>query len=177
MGYKTTNGTYKETITFDGDINIVSESFDTNFYKTALYENIIIVNNESLTFDLSAYQIQREGVTLSSPIRIIVSFGDSITKKFVKPLKSTSDNNWNIISHKYNIIDPSYFTKNNEITITLINLEGYADILKLPFTLLQSSGASYGTDFELISANITNEKKISYVFNNKVNSQIIFVSN
>lgn len=177
MGYKKSDNTYKETIKFDGDLNVISTVDEDTFHRTITYENIVIINNEDLYFDLTNYVITRENVIINTPIKIIVDYGDNSIVKYIKPLKTVSNEKWNKFNHKYSVTNPEYFDKTNTIIIKIINLEGYTNTLKIPFKILQTSNASFGMDFELLYANLTNEKKVSFVLNNKPNRQIIFVSN
>lgn len=177
MGYKKSDNTYKETIKFDGDLNVISTVDEDAFHHTITYENIVIINNEDLYFDLTNYVITRENVIINTPIKIIVDYGDNSIVKYTKPLKTVSNEKWNKFSHKYSVTNPEYFDKTNILVVKIINLEGYTDTLKIPFKILQTSNASFGMDFELLYANLTNEKKVSFVLNNKSNRQIIFVSN
>lgn len=60
-----------------------------------------------------------------------------------------------------------------EIIIKIYNLYGFEDVIKIPFTVFQTSSQHQGIELKLVTANISNDKRVSYIFNNITENQLI----
>lgn len=207
-------GYYTETDNIYGEeYYIIRENEDKISYisKIRIVEKpqIVIINNEDITFNLKNYVLnyyesiissqKEEGLKVEksneyiiveksekpSPyekIKIKIDFGDGHKANLVKPLTHkelilNGSSDWSIIKHHYSFNDKKYFEKINYIVIEVKNIEGLIDKIVIPFTILSSLAADYNLKMDLLSANLTNDNNISFVFNILNNNQIVFASN
>jgi hypothetical protein len=63
------------------------------------------------------------------------------------------------------------------IDIIIFNLYGIRNNIKVPFRLKKSSFTQSGIKLKLIAANITNNNKVAYIFNDENNNQLILAKN
>lgn len=155
---------------------IVDTKYFTEFPPTEeIKDSFNIVNNESIIFDFNDYILENEqDYTIS---KIIIKFGDGTTEKLIKPIqiiknKINTKNSWCITEHFYNIVEDLDGEKN--ITITFITDYGEAVERPYNFNILENNILDYGANFEIVNANITNDKNVSYVFKNMDHDLLIF---
>jgi hypothetical protein len=115
-----------------------------------------------------------------SKIKIKIDFGDNTNKTLIKSLTPSGKNSWDIITHHYNFTDKKYFDKEEkyigEIRISINNVENLKDIVIIPFTIGKASSTIEGLKMNLLSANLTNDNKISFTFNVLNDNQIVFAN-
>lgn len=206
-------GYYVDKTNFYSEIyNVVREDNDIIDYSTngriITKNKIIIINNESITFNLEKYdlyyitkhiikeeidkKISSEKINpfiieqsgKKSPydkIKIKVDFGDGQHDLLVKPLSHKNfilgnKTSWCTIEHFYSFKEKEYFEKGGKIIFEIKNIEGLCDIIIIPFELINSSVNNYNAKLDLMSANLTNDNNISFVFNNVQDNQLIFAS-
>lgn len=93
--------------------------------------------------------------------------------------KGDGDLSWLKITYKPYFVTDEYYNLTDDIStwptidITLYNLYGFKNIIHIPFRLRKSSYTQSGIRLKLIAANITNDNKISYIFNDENNNQLI----
>ena len=61
--------------------------------------------------------------------------------------------------------------------INVYSIDGKSNSFAIKYTVDKVSAAQYGLDLNLVNANITNDKNISYIFNDNNNKQIIIAEN
>lgn len=129
-----------------------------NFYENG----IKIINNEEIIFDFQNFS--SADFNTDYLYKIVIEYNNNkIT------LTDLSDNNdWLIFKHKFSVdtID------NGNISIKLYNLYGELKNINIGYTIKKQSWKDLGIKLELINANITNEKDISYVFKDLNKNQL-----
>ena len=143
------NGVKETTLKFsDGE----------NFYENG----IEIINNEEIIFDFQNFS--SADFNIDYLYKIVIEYNNNkIT------LTDLSDNNdWLIFKYKFSVdtID------NGNISIKLYNLYGELKNINIDYTIKKQSWKDLGIKLELINANITNEKDISYVFKDLNKNQL-----
>lgn len=91
------------------------------------------------------------------------------------------NSSWLIITHKPYFNNETYYNLPDNkstwptIDITLYNLYGskIRNTIKIPFRLKKSSYTQSGIKLKLVAANITNDNKVAYIFNDENNNQLI----
>ena len=166
---------------------------------------IIVKNNESIIFDFDGYSLTRdkdyileenpenillledgseflmeynEDPYLKGIIKISIDFGDGTNIIQFKPIKSSSSS-WNKIEHRFAFKNESDFSTSEEksMKISVYSIDGKSNSFTIKYTVDKVSAAQYGLDLNLVNANITNDKNISYIFNDNNNKQIIIAEN
>jgi len=168
------NSSYKDKFIINNDN--ISDNF------------ITIVNNEKIIFDLSNYRYtndtelheiedKKSNINPKNCLyKISMDYGDGNIETHVKPIKS-SESSWLIFEHLYAIEDESYFNKNHKIKINLYNLYGFVDTIEITYNIEKISAQQNGIELRLVSANLRNDKKISYIFNNINKNQLFIAKN
>ena len=183
-------GYYVDKTNFYSEIyNVVREDNDIIDYsangRIITKNKIIIINNELITFNLEKYDLyyieQDEKKSPYGKIKIKVDFGDGQNNLSVKPLSHKNfilgnTTSWCTIEHFYSFKEKEYFEKEGKIIFEIKNIEGLCDTIIIPFELINSSVNSYNAKLDLMSANLTNDNNISFVFNNVQDNQLIFAS-
>lgn len=153
------------------------------FYYENKYENeliidsqrcypngIQIVNNEEISFNLENFtQINHDEYIH----KIVVYYGDGTNQTINKPIKNNEEN-WKKFNHLF-----SFKENINEgnIEIKIYNLYGETVTIIIKFQLKHLSLKEQNIEFSLVSANLCNDKKISYIFNNINKNQLILAKN
>lgn len=157
-----------------------------NKYEYGSSSVISITNNENFDFDLSSYtptfNEEEQKIFDNSQLfdnksqtiyKIMIDFKDGSKQTISKPFKSlTTNNDWLKFSHIFKFKDEKFFNAGftDELEIKIYNLiKDEPELLKISFTVETGGNA----EIDLISANLTNDKKISYVFKTKDKNQII----
>lgn len=136
-------------------------------------EDVILIENQNNI----ALNLEADGFTSRDclyKITIDCKDGNIITSN------RNGKTSWLTITHKPYFITDEYYnlpeddkSKWPTIDITLYNLYGFKSSIQIPFRLRKSSYTQSGIKLKLIAANITNDNKISYVFNDENNNQLI----
>jgi hypothetical protein len=113
---------------------------------------------------------------LKGIIKIKIDFGDGKNIIQFKPIKNPSST-WNTIEHRFAFKNESDFTDTKEMNISVYSIDGKSNSFTIKYKVAKVSAAQYGLDLNLVNANITNDKGISYVFNDNNNKQIIIAEN
>lgn len=208
MGYyKESDNVYAE------EYNVIREVSDKISYISEIRviekPQIIIINNEDITFNLEKYVLtyyksiissqkeeglkaentddyviveKSEKVSPYEKIKIKIDFGDGNKKTLIKPLTHkefilNGTSNWASVKHHYSFNDKKYFDSIQYIIIEIKNIEGIVDKIIIPFTILSSLAADYDLKMDLLSANLTNDNNVSFIFNILNNNQIVFTTN
>lgn len=156
---------------YEKSTNYYSETYKLNSNLVEELPTIVIINNESIRFDFSDYKMDSQ----YDKIKIKIDFGDGKKNLLIKPLNSRGGT-WDIIEHFYSIDDKETIETGNKITIEIKNIEGLTDNIVIPFEILKSESTSYNVALELLNANLTNDNKISFIFNNIQDNQVILAS-
>ena len=133
-------------------------------------DGIEIVNNEEISFNLKDFKDIEHSDSIH---KIEVDFGDGSNFTLNKPIKS-EDENWMNVSHRFAFKED---INNGIIKIHFYNLYGESIAKEINFKLKQLSLQEQEIEFRLVSANLRNDKKISYVFNNINKNQLILAKN
>lgn len=113
---------------------------------------------------------------LKGIIKIIIDFGDGKNIIQFKPIKNPSSA-WDKIEHRFAFRNESDFTSTKTMNISVYSIDGKSNSFTITYNVAKVSAAQYGLDLNLVNANITNDKGISYVFNDNNNKQIIIAEN
>lgn len=143
---------------------------------TMVEETIKLPNNTELKLNLDGLSVNPSNQDLTnldqiSTIKIVIDWGDgksdSISPPFVKKGSSinTKYDPWTTISHTY-----SLNSENNELSLVIYVYNSINDclIITVPIIIQFQSLLDSGAKLVLVSANITNDNKVSYVLNNSV---------
>lgn len=153
-------------------------------YSTVLDE-ISLLNNEETVVDLSSVKILKietdsDEDSYDEPHKIIIEWGDGkkdvYNKRIDKPVSNIGgliETDWKIFSHNYSF-DESL--EESSIKITCINKYGTGFTFILPYKIIYKTLTDIGTKIKIISANITNEGKTSYVLKHVDTDSIVFLS-
>ena len=165
-------------------IIINNENIIFNFNNYNLYYNEMLLATEALEYlraeNLSKLEIEKSNK--KSPygkIKIEIDYGDGNNETLNKPLTYKSEkmfDAWTITEHFYNFTDKKYFENVNYITFIIKNIEGIKDKIIIPFIILNSDAINYNVKMDLISANLTNDNRTSFVFNIINDNQLIFAT-
>lgn len=146
------------------------------------WERIAIYNNDTVTLNLQKLFLQ-QSFDITNPeaislIKIVIDWGDG-NKTSLSPAVftkqstiGTSPDDWRKTSHTYHFKQEIDST---ELVIKVYNTLNDLLVIIIPVDVQYKSILEYGTSFELISANITNENKVSYVINDAKEAQMIVV--
>lgn len=131
---------------------------------------IEIVNNEEISFNLKDFkQIEHDEYIH----KIVIEYGDGIREVINKPIQNNEEN-WKKFTHYFAFKDD---IEQGNIEIRVYNLYGEVRTILIKFKLKQLTLQEHDIEFRLISANLCNDKKISYVFNNINKNQLILAKN
>jgi hypothetical protein len=204
----------EDTDIYSDEYMVIRESTDIIEYGSKLRiitkPEIIIINNEKITFNFENYKlsyytmalasqvnklfeteekekriIETENTETLSPyekIKIKINFGDGLKQTLDKPLTHKNyilkkDEIWDSTEHFYSFEDEKYYNSKQHIIIEIKNIEGIMDKIIIPFTVLNTVASEYNVKMDLISANLTNDNNISFVFNILNDNQLVFASN
>lgn len=164
------NEQFEEQLVISGEI----ESGVINWNPIAIYNNdTIILDLQKLSVIGSFEVVNPDAISL---IKIVVDWGDG-NKTSASPAVfakqstiGTKSNDWRLVSHTYHLKEEIDST---EIIITVYNTLNDCLTIKIPVQIQYKSILEYGTSFELISANLTNDNKVSYVINDTKEAQMI----
>lgn len=101
--------------------------------------------------------------------KIIIDFKDGSSVTLQRPIRG-KDNSWMVVEHIFNFQND---IENDIIDIHLYNLYGFETHLKLGFKVKRLSLQSQGIELSLVSANMDNEKRVSYIFNDLNENQLL----
>lgn len=165
-------------------INGEAIKFNFNNYTLYYYNKMLATESKDYLSTQDNKKIETEKSGVKSPydkIKIKINYGDGATETLIKPLTHkkymlTGDNDWSSVEHFYNFNDEKYFNGIQYIIFNIKNLEGLEDKIIIPFTILTSVAANYNIKMDLISANLTNDNDVSFVFNIVGDNQIVFAT-
>lgn len=199
---------------YSDEYMVIRESTDIIEYDSKLRiitkPEIIIINNEKITFNFENYKlsyytmalasqvnklfeteekekriIETENTEALSPyekIKIKINFGDGLKQTLDKPLTYKNyilkkDEIWDSTEHFYSFEDEKYYNGKQHIVIEIKNIEGITDKIIIPFTVLNTVASEYNVKMDLVSANLTNDNDVSFVFNILNDNQLVFATN
>ena len=199
---------------YSDEYAVIRENTDIIEYDSKLRiitkPEIIIINNEKITFNFKNYKlsyytmalasqedklfeteekekriIETENTETLSPyekIKIKINFGDGVKQTLNKPLTHKNyilkkDEIWDSTEHFYSFEDEKYYNGQQNIIIEIKNIEGITDKIIIPFTVLNTTASEYNVKMDLISANLTNDNNVSFVFNILNDNQLVFATN
>lgn len=128
------------------------------------------MNNEEISFNIKGF------IEIPHPAyihKIVADFGDGTTLVLNKPMNS-EDDSWMRFSHRF-IFGEN--VQSGKVVINVYNIYGESGKKELNFTVKLQTLAEQNIEFRLVSANLCNDKKISYVFNNIDKNQLILAKN
>lgn len=101
--------------------------------------------------------------------KIIIDFKDGTKVTLQRPIIGTG-NSWMVLDHIFNFQND---VEEDVIDMHLYNLYGFETHLKLKFKVKQLSLQSQGIELSLVSANMDNNKSVSYIFNDLNENQLL----
>lgn len=152
---------------------------------------ISIINNSTITFDISSCKIRSQYLTdrVLDVYKASINFGDGQSTTLSAPFKvktgtitETTPRQWTVFDHTFSfdkeyIYDENLTIKNyQKITITLYAINGESVTYVIPFKVVYKSMYETGTDFEIASANITQNNNVSYVLTKRSDQSNILVN-
>lgn len=163
------------------DSLVISGQFDPGIVTL---DPIKLPNNTSLKIDLSGVTVNPSNQEITNPeqisiLKIVIKWGDG-SSNTIAPLfeKQTSSINtkfedWTVTSHTYSLGDTQ-----TELTLEIDVYNSLNDCatLLVPITIQFQSLLESGAKLNLISANITNDNRVSYVLNNTAQQASFVVS-
>lgn len=151
---------------------------------TVTLEVIKLPNNDTLNLNLGGLTVKPSNPEITNvdqvvTLKIIIDWGDgnseSISPYFhvLESTINTKYKEWTNISHTY-----SLNSEQGEISlqISVYNSLNDCTIFTVPITIQFQSLLESGAKFHLVSANITNDNQVSYVFNNTTEKSSFVVS-
>lgn len=155
------------------DVLNITGAFDPG---TKVETGIKLPNNTELNLNLAGLSVNPSNKSLSNldqikTLKIVVDWGDGNTEKLSPPfeIKNSSINTkydpWTSISHRY-----SLGSQTSDLTLTIYVYNHLNDclIVTVPITIQFQSLLDSRAKLNLVSANITNDNRVSYVINNSV---------
>ena len=151
---------------------------------TTTLTGIKLPNNETLELNLGGLKVKPSNPQITNvdqivTLKVVIDWGDGNSDS-VSPYFHVSDSTinvkykeWSSVSHTY-----SLYTEQPSLTLTIYVYNSLNDcaILTVPITMQYQSLLESGAKFHLVSANITNDNKVSYVFNNSTEKSNFVVS-
>ena len=161
-----------ESIKFDfknfkqySNVGLILSEKEKEIVFNTLQEAPILLEKDSEPFVLEHSYFQSEDCLY----KIIIDYKDGERVTLNKPL-SKDDNGWLEDEHTFNF--DKEITE-DVIDIYFYNLYGFLHHVKLKFKTKNLSTYNKGIELSLVSANMDNDKNISYVFNNLNENQLI----
>ena len=155
------------------DTLVVTGSYDSG---TRTETAIKLPNNTVLNLDLAGLSVKPSNKLLSNPeqvatLKIVIEWGDGKSDTIAPffQVKRSSINTkfdpWSKISHTY-----SLKTQTSSINLKIFVYNSLNDclIITVPITIQFQSLLDSGAKLNLVTANVTNDNKVSYVINNSV---------
>lgn len=130
--------------------------------------SIEICNNEDFILDLTGIEINNN----KNILLIHVDWGDGSSDKVSKPLISSDEVEWKILTHTYNTSS----TTELSIKITIYNTKGEDVTITIPYKILNKSIYDLSTNFKLLQANVSNKNLTQFVMTEGLKNSIIIVS-
>lgn len=168
-------------------INNEKITFNFENYKLSYYNAALTTQNGELLETLGEEKnvIKLENSESLSPyekIKIKINFGDNNKEILSKSLTHKNyilkkNEKWDSVEHFYSFDDEEYYNGKQYIIIEIKNIEGITDKIIIPFTVLNTVASEYNVKMDLVSANLTNDNDVSFVFNILNDNQLVFASN
>ena len=146
---------------------------------------IKIINNEKILFDFNKFEMGCSVQGIKTEInKIIIDWGDGTYDRLQKPfpkLKTTlgalEEDKWKQIEHLFNVEKRFvYVGGNHTIKITCYNTFGDKKTYKILYKVVYKSVYDIGSDFTIMSANLTNDNLVSYTIRQQASDSVIVVS-
>lgn len=168
-------------------INNEKITFNFENYKLSYYNAALTTQNGELLETLGEEKnvIKLENSESLSPyekIKIKINFGDDNKEILSKSLTHKNyilkkNEKWDSIEHFYSFNGEKYYNGKQYIVIEIKNIEGITDKIIIPFTVLNTVASEYNVKMDLVSANLTNDNDVSFVFNILNDNQLVFATN
>lgn len=145
---------------------------------------ITIENNSSMTFDIS--NLEDDGFKV---MKAAISFGDGIRKVYSAPIKrnvssliNTQQTEWRVITHnfsfskRYEYADDIQVKNLPKIEILLFYPTGKIESVNIPFRVSYKSLLEMNSQYDVLSANLTNQNTNSFVLQKVSDESKLIVS-
>lgn len=154
-------------------------------------EYISILNNSSITFDVSDYKIESHLIhdKTYDVFKVVIDYGDGNKETISQPIKkptstlsSPTSKNWNIFTHEFHfdkeyVYDEKLLSKNLPfISIKLYAVTGEYEEKVIHYKVLYKSLYELGTEFDINSSNLTAQNTVSYVMTKRDTGNMILVN-
>lgn len=145
---------------------------------------IRFANNTTIHVNLAGISVSSSDTKLTNldqliTLKVIIDWGDGTTES-VSPYYHVAESSinakyqeWTSVSHLYSLHTE---TKNLTMKIYVYNSHNDCATIIIPITIQFQSLLQSGAKFRLISANITNNNQVSYVFNNLTDKSNLVVT-
>lgn len=146
-----------------------------------MLSTIAIVNSEHFTVDLTELVVVNNGQKLEI-IKAIVQFGNR-EPIISSPIIEIKDE-FNTLAGKdevdFRLFDVNVMFQEGEqkgtLTISVYDSSGDAVVFLVPYTAILKSISDYGSEFDIVNANITNDDIVSYVLAQRSTDTVMFVA-
>lgn len=137
-------------------------------------EYFVLENDTNMHFVQENYLTEEELISFSQKILIVADYGDGIIEYHSKPLElfDSASEKWSTFVHKFNF-KKDYFigdNKEREMIFTIYTKIGSQKTYNISYTVLDPSeianDAYKKVKFRLLSANLDNNGKISFMLDN-----------
>lgn len=160
--------------------------FTTQNY-TQSNDDLFLIGLEAIDSPLSTednkdIRIEKNNIKIEDCLyKIFIDYQDGNKDTLVRPMKG-NDHSWLTFEHLFRFKDDKFISSSEtpfpgKIKIILYNLYGFTTLLEIPFCIKQTSMQEQGIELSILAANIDNNKKISYIFNNNNENQLILARN
>lgn len=162
------NGEQTDTFVISGEYSIGEYSLPA----------IDVINSEPFSVDLDELVIENNGQKLEI-IKVSVQIDDKevVTSTPSIDLRASSIQTTTSDSFKTVTINASFNEDESSGTLTVIayDASGSSVVFKIPYNVLFKSISEYGSEFDLLQANITNSDAVSYVLSHRKENAVLFV--
>lgn len=165
------NGERLDTLVISGNFSI----------GTTTRPTIDIINGEAFSVDVSGVQVVN-GSQRMQTVKISVQLGNQEPIIVAAPIEKPINPNIKFLEEQdeFRIVELKGFFKEGETSGTLVikvfDPSGNAAVINVPYNVMFLSISDYGSDFDLVQANITNTNDVSYVLRQRETDSVLFVS-
>lgn len=151
---------------------------------TQVLEPIRLLNNSELKLNLTGLTVNPSNKELKNPeqittLKIVIDWGDGNTESLspIFEVKNSTINTvyepWTVTSHNYSLKSEN---NNLSLVISVYNTMNDCLVIDIPVIIEFQSLLESCAKLNLVSANITNDNKVSYVINNSTEESNFVVS-
>lgn len=151
---------------------------------------IEIFNNDEFILDFDGVVFQNNDTSIKGVeiIKVKIDWGDNTSDTYIKKLYSASSSlgifnqqNWKIVKHTFNVDKLNVYLTDDvrvlpKITVTFYSSFDDRVTIYIPYKLVYKSFYDLGIQYNLKSANVSNQNRSSFVLNDKRDDSLIVVA-